>query len=138
VPKFKAQIEAGGVARPFKSYRPDFGDGEQRRDFIYVDDIVAVMLWLLDNPGVGGLFNVGTGKARSFLDMAHAVFKALGREPRLEFSDMPETMRDRYQYFTEASMGRLRKAGFSQPFTSLEDGVEDYVGNYLATPYPYR
>jgi ADP-L-glycero-D-manno-heptose 6-epimerase len=138
VPKFKAQIEASGVARPFKSYRPDFGDGEQRRDFIYVDDIVAVMLWLLDNPAVGGLFNVGTGKARSFLDMAHAVFKALGREPRLEFSDMPETMRDRYQYFTEASMGRLRKAGFSQPFTSLEDGVEDYVGNYLATPYPYR
>jgi ADP-L-glycero-D-manno-heptose 6-epimerase len=138
VPQFKAQIEAGGVARLFKSYRPDYRDGEQRRDFIHVDDTVAVMLWLLDHPEVNGLFNVGTGAARSFLEMTHAIFKALDREPRVEFVDMPESMRDRYQYFTEANVGRLRQAGFIRPFTSLEDGVADYVRNYLAAPYPYR
>jgi ADP-L-glycero-D-manno-heptose 6-epimerase len=138
VPQFKAQIETGGVARLFKSYRPDYGDGEQRRDFVHVDDAVAVMLWLLDNPEIDGLFNVGTGTARSFLDMTHAIFKALGREPRIEFVDMPESMRDRYQYFTEADIGRLRQAGFARPFTSLEDGVADYVRNYLSAPYPYR
>ena len=125
------------MARLFKSYRPDYRDGEQRRDFIHVDDTVAVMLWLLDHPEVNGLFNVGTGAARSFLEMTHAIFKALDREPRVEFVEMPESMRDRYQYFTEANVGRLRQAGFTRPFTSLEDGVADYVRNYLAAPYPY-
>jgi ADP-L-glycero-D-manno-heptose 6-epimerase len=138
VPQFKAQIERTGVARLFKSYRPDYGDGEQRRDFVHVDDTVAVMLWLLDNPAANGLFNVGTGEARSFLDMTRAIFKALDREVRIEFVDMPETMRDRYQYFTEANVGRLRKAGFDRKFTRLEDGVGDYVANFLSAPYPYR
>jgi ADP-L-glycero-D-manno-heptose 6-epimerase len=137
VPQFKAQIEATGVARLFKSYRPDCGDGEQRRDFVHVDDAVAVMLWLLDTPLVSGLFNVGTGTARSFLDMTHAIFKALGREPRVEFVDMPDGMRDRYQYFTEARMERLRQAGYTRAPRTLEDGVGDYVATLLTT-YPYR
>jgi ADP-L-glycero-D-manno-heptose 6-epimerase len=138
VPQFKAQIEATGVARLFKSYRPDYRDGEQLRDFVHVDDTVAVMLWLLDNPAVNGLFNVGSGAARSFLDMARAIFAALGREPSIEFVEMPEGMRDRYQYFTQAEIGRLRNAGFTRPFATLEDGVADYVTNTLMAPFPYR
>jgi ADP-L-glycero-D-manno-heptose 6-epimerase len=138
VPQFHAQVAGGGSARLFRSYRPDYPDGGQRRDFIYVDDVTAVMLWLFDNPEVSGLFNVGTGAARSFLDIANAIFAALGEEPRIQFIDMPEPLRDRYQYFTEARTDRLRKAGFTRPFTTLEQGVGDYVTRYLATQDPYR
>jgi len=138
VPQFHRQIASGGPARLFKSHRSDYPDGGQLRDFIHVDDTVAVMLWLFDNPEINGLFNVGTGKARSFLDMANAIFAALNAAPKVEFIDMPEAIRDRYQYFTEARANRLRAAGFQRPFTSLEQGVADYVTRYLTAPDPYR
>jgi ADP-L-glycero-D-manno-heptose 6-epimerase len=133
------QAKTTGKLRLFKSHRPDFADGAQLRDFIYVRDAVEVVLWLLDHPGVSGLYNLGTGKARSFLDLAHAVAKALpGRKVDIEFFDMPEALRHSYQSRTEAPMARLRAAGYDRPFTSLEDGVAHYVGNYLETPDPYR
>jgi len=138
VPQFHAQIVEQGTARLFRSHREGYADGGQSRDFIHVDDVVSVMLWLYDNPGVNGLFNVGTGVARSFLDMAHAIFAAMGREPSIAFVDMPVTLRDRYQYFTEARMQRLRATGYDRPFLTLEQGVTDYVANYLAAPDPYR
>lgn len=122
----------------FRSHNPDYADGEQVRDFIHVDDCVAVMLWLLDNPGINGLFNVGTGKARSFRDLAEALYAAAGRDPVIEFVDTPASIRDQYQYFTEAKTERLRDAGYAEPFISLEDGVFNYVKNYLATDDPYR
>jgi ADP-L-glycero-D-manno-heptose 6-epimerase len=128
---------AGKPVRLFKSYRPDFPDGGQKRDFIYVKDCVNIVLWFLDNPNVSGLYNVGTGKARSFEDLAKALCTALGREARIEYFDMPENLRNQYQYFTEARMDRLRKAGYTAPFTSLEDGVREYVQNYLAKEDPY-
>ena len=122
---------AGKPAKLFKSYRKEYADGGQLRDFIYVKDCVKVVLWLLDNPKISGLYNVGTGKARSFYDLALALFAALGKEPLIEYFEMPETMRDKYQYFTESRMEKLRKAGFTDEFTSLEEGVNDYVQNYL-------
>jgi len=132
------QVAAGAPARLFKSYRPDYPDGGQQRDFVWVDDCVAVMLWLLDRPDVTGLFNVGSGAARSWLDLAHAVFAAIGRTPAIEFIDMPESLRPKYQYFTEAPIDRLRAAGFDRPMTPLEDGVAAYVRGYLAAEDPYR
>jgi ADP-L-glycero-D-manno-heptose 6-epimerase len=138
VPQFHRQIVDLGVARLFKSYRDGCPDGGQKRDFIHVDDTVAIMLWLLDNPGINGLFNVGAGAARSFLDMAHAIFTALDRDPIIEFVDMPEPLRDHYQYFTEARVDRLRAAGYERPFVALEQGVADYIGNYLQAADPYR
>ncbi len=129
--------KAGKPAKLFKSYRPDFPDGGQSRDFIYVRDCVNVVLWLLDNAKVSGLFNVGTGQARSFDDLARALFAAVGREPNIEYCEMPETLRDKYQYFTQSNMDKLRKAGYIAPFTSLEDGVRDYVQNYLLKDDPY-
>jgi ADP-L-glycero-D-manno-heptose 6-epimerase len=124
-------VHAGKPARLFKSYHKEYKDGGQMRDFIYAKDCVNVVMWLLDNPGVNGLFNLGTGKARSFGDLARALFAALGKEPKIEYFDMPETLRDKYQYFTEAKMDHLRQAGYHAEFTSLEDGVRDYVQNYL-------
>jgi ADP-L-glycero-D-manno-heptose 6-epimerase len=121
----------------FHSYHPDYKDGGQLRDFIYVKDCVSVVLWLLDNPTVNGLFNVGTGKARSFEDLARATFAAVGKEPHITYVDMPEAIKNKYQYFTEAKMDRLKAAGYTKPFTSLEDGVKDYVQNYLMQPDPY-
>jgi ADP-L-glycero-D-manno-heptose 6-epimerase len=121
----------------FKSYRGEYADGGQLRDFVWVGDCVAVMLWLLDNPQVHGLFNVGSGKARSFADLAKAVYDAAGVAPQITYRDMPEAMRGRYQYFTEANLDKLRKTGFAAPTTSLEDGVRLYVQNYLAKPDPY-
>jgi ADP-L-glycero-D-manno-heptose 6-epimerase len=138
VPQFREQILATGSARLFKSYREGYADGGQLRDFVFVDDVVAMMLWLLDNPKVNGLFNAGSGVARSFADMANAVFAAMGREPAIEFVEMPETLRDRYQYFTEARMDRLRAAGYNRPPTRLEDGVGEYVTRYLNAADPYR
>jgi ADP-L-glycero-D-manno-heptose 6-epimerase len=133
-----AQAMAGEPVRLFRSDRPDYADGGQRRDFVQVDDCVAVVLWLLDNPDAGGLFNVGSGRARSWLELAHALFAALEREPRIEFVDMPDALRGRYQYYTEADLAKLRAAGYARPFTELEDGVAAYVRGYLAAPDPYR
>jgi len=132
------EIAAGRPVRLFKSHRNDYGHGEQTRDFIYVNDCVDVVLWLLDQPQVNGLFNLGTGTARTFLDLASATYQAMGAEPDIEFFDMPEDIRTRYQYFTEAPMERLRAAGYRKPFTALEDGVTDYVRNYLNADDPYR
>jgi ADP-L-glycero-D-manno-heptose 6-epimerase len=130
----KSYSEAGktGVIRLFKSYRSQFRDGEQRRDFLYVKDAVGMTLHLAANPAANGIFNIGSGEARTWNDLAHAVFSALGREPRIEYIDMPESIRDKYQYFTQADIGKLRAAGYDLPITSLEDAVQDYVVNYLA------
>ena len=127
----------GKTVRLFKSHRDGIGDGEQRRDFIYVDDAVAVMRWLLDTPSVSGIFNVGTGRARSFRDLISAMFRALGRPPDIEYVDMPPTIRDQYQYFTQAKVENLRKAGYNADFTSLEEGVNRYV-TFLNQPDRYR
>ena len=132
VHKSFGQVRATGVIRLFKSYRNDFRDGEQKRDFLYVKDAVAMTLHLAANEKAGGLFNIGSGAARTWLDLARAVFTALKREPKIEFIEMPESIRDKYQYFTEANLGRLHAAGYSAPITSLEDAVNDYVRNYLA------
>lgn len=126
------QVRETGVIRLFKSYRQDYRDGEQKRDFLYVKDAVAMTLHLAANEKAGGLFNIGSGSARTWLDLARAVFAALKREPKIEFIEMPESIRDKYQYFTEANLGRLRAAGYGAPVTSLEDAVSDYVRNYLA------
>ena len=128
----------GEPARLFRSHRADVPDGGQKRDFVYVRDCVDMMLWLYDHAEVSGLFNIGSGTARSFADLAAAVFRALGQEPRLDFVDTPAEIRDRYQYFTEARMDRLRAAGYTTPPTTLEDGVRDYVQRYLAAADPYR
>ncbi|MGZ3288034.1 MAG: ADP-glyceromanno-heptose 6-epimerase [Xanthobacteraceae bacterium] len=129
--------KAGKPVRLFKSHRDGIGDGEQKRDFIYVDDAVAVMRWLLDTPAVSGIFNVGTGKARSFRDLIAAMFRALGHAPNIEYIDMPPTIRDQYQYFTQAKVENLRKAGYNADFTSLEEGVNRYV-TFLNQPDRYR
>lgn len=121
----------------FKSDNPDYKDGEQLRDFIYVKDCVNVIEWLLENEQVSGLFNLGTGEARSFADLAKAMFAALNQQTRITFIDMPDELRNKYQYFTQANMERLRAAGYTKPFTSLEDGVRDYVANYLVNEDPY-
>lgn len=115
----------------FKSHRPEYPDGGQMRDFIWVGDCIEVMLWLLDNPKINGLFNLGTGKARTFEEVAKAVYTSAGKEPKITYRDMPEELRDRYQYFTEAKMEKLRSAGYSKPFTALEEGIRKYVQYYL-------
>lgn len=131
------EVRAGHPARLFRSDRSDLADGQQRRDFIWVGDVVKVMLWLYDNPDVSGLFNCGTGTARSYLDLAHAVCDAAGVPRAVEFVDMPESLRGQYQSYTCADMTRLRAVGYTAPFTSLEDGIARYVGDYLARPDPY-
>jgi ADP-L-glycero-D-manno-heptose 6-epimerase len=128
----------GHVVRLFKSHRPGIEDGDQRRDFIYVDDAVAVVRWLLDSPSVSGIFNVGTGQARSFRDMISALFRALGREPSIEYVDMPDAIRNQYQYFTQADVESVRRAGYNAGFTSLEDAVNRYVTRFLDTSDRYR
>lgn len=132
------QIKASGLVKLFRSHRPDFKDGQQLRDFIYVKDLVSVIGWMLHHmyahqwgKSKNGLYNLGTGKARSFYDLAANTFTAQGLEPNIEFVDMPEDIRDKYQYFTEANMAKLRAAGYDKPFSSLEEGVKDYVANYL-------
>jgi len=125
------EARAGRPIRLFKSHRAGIADGEQKRDFIYVDDAVAVVRWLLATPAVSGIFNVGTGQARSFRDLVTAIFGALGREPKIEYIDMPVSIRDAYQYFTQAETGNLRRIGFTADFTSVEEGVKRYVSNYL-------
>lgn len=131
------QLAAGERVRLFKSHNPNYEDGGQLRDFVYVKDCVQVISWLLDHPDTSGLFNLGTGQARSFLDLAHGVFAALDKKPEVEFIDTPERIRDKYQYFTQANMDKLFKAGFAQQFTPLESGVSDYVRTYLMSENPY-
>jgi len=132
VHKSYEQIKATGSVKLFKSYRPEYGDGEQLRDFIYVKDAVAMTLFFLENRTASGLFNCGTGQARSWNDLATAVFSAMHLPPVIEYIEMPETLRGKYQYFTQAQMARMRRAGYTQPFTSLEDGIREYVTSYLA------
>lgn len=121
----------GRPVKLFKSYNEKYKDGGQLRDFVYVKDCVKVVAWLLANPAVNGLFNIGTGKARSFEDLANATFTAVGKTPVISYIEMPENIRSKYQYWTEADMARLRAAGYTEPFASLEEGVKDYVQNYL-------
>lgn len=130
--------KAGAPVRLFKSHKAGVADGEQRRDFIYVDDAVAVARWLLDTPTVNGIFNVGTGKARSFRDMILAMFRALGLPPKIEYVDMPEAIRAQYQYFTQAEIENLRRAGYNGGFTALEDAVGTYVTRFLDCTDRYR
>ena len=130
--------KAGKPVRLFKSHRAGVGDGDQRRDFLFVDDAVAVVRWLLATPKVSGIFNVGTGHARSFRDLIAATFEALGRKPEIEYIAMPETIRDSYQYFTQASVDNLRAAGYNAGFTPLEQGVKRYVSAYLDQPDRFR
>jgi len=131
VHKSTAQVRAEGLIRLFKSHRPDYRDGEQKRDFLYVKDAVAMTLHLAATPSAQGLFNIGSGAARTWLDLANAVFAALDRPPDIRFIEMPETIRDKYQYFTEANLSRLRSAGYAAPVTPLEAAVTDYVRNHL-------
>ena len=130
-------VKAGRVVQLFKSHREGIADGDQRRDFIYVDDVVRVVMWLLATPSVSGIFNVGTGKARSFRDLISAMFRTLGRAPDIEYVDMPPAIRDQYQYFTQAKVENLRKAGYNADFTPLEEGVTRYV-TFLNQPDRYR
>ncbi|MCH7890757.1 MAG: ADP-glyceromanno-heptose 6-epimerase [Gemmatimonadetes bacterium] len=129
---------AGDPVTLFRSHDPDYPDGGQMRDFVYVEDCVAVMLWLLDHPDTSGLFNLGTGRARTFLDLIGSMFAALEMEPVLDWIDTPSEIRDRYQYHTQAEMGSLKKAGYHLEFMSVEDGVGAYVRLFLATDDPYR
>ncbi|MEY9753937.1 ADP-glyceromanno-heptose 6-epimerase [Bradyrhizobium yuanmingense] len=131
-------VRAGRVVQLFKSHREGIADGDQRRDFIYVDDVVRVVLWLLATPSVSGLFNVGTGKARSFKDLMLAAYAALGAKPNIEYIDMPEQIRGAYQYFTQSEVDRLLRAGYNGGFTTLEDAVKAYVGDYLDRPDRFR
>lgn len=131
-------VAAGRPVSLFTSHNPAYPDGGQMRDFVYVEDCVDVILWLLDHPRVNGIFNLGTGRARSFADLARAIAVAADVPSQIEFVPMPEAIRPNYQYFTEARMGRLREAGYDRPFTSIEDGVRRYVAQYLAGPDRYR
>jgi ADP-L-glycero-D-manno-heptose 6-epimerase len=130
--------KSGKTIKLFKSHRAGIADGEQKRDFIYVDDAVAVVRWLLDMPSISGIFNVGTGEARSFRDLMLALFTALKREPKIEYIDMPEQIRDSYQYFTRAETTNLRRAGYNANFTALEDAVRHYVTTFLDRSDRYR
>jgi ADP-L-glycero-D-manno-heptose 6-epimerase len=131
------EISDSGKAVLFRSHNPDYPDGGQKRDFVWVGDCVDIALWLADHPSTQGIFNVGTGEARTFEDLARSVFRAMGRDADIEFVETPEAIRDRYQYFTQADMSRLRNAGYSRPSTSLEDGVGQYIRDYLMAADPY-
>lgn len=138
------QIESAGFVKLFKSHHPAYKDGEQLRDFIYVKDVIAVITWMMQRMtdqhwdiAHNGLYNLGTGRARTFADLVKATFAGMDLEPKIEFIDMPEDIRDKYQYFTEADMQKLKSAGYHEPFYSLEEGVVDYVRNYLRTKALY-
>ena len=125
------QIKATGKVRLFKSHRPDYKDGQQFRDFIYIKDAVDMTLFFMDNPQISGLFNIGTGKARNWNDLVKAVFTAMDKTPNIEYIDMPESIRNQYQYFTQAETTKLKQAGCKKQNTSLEDAIKDYVQNFL-------
>ena len=126
------QINSNGRVRLFKSHRPDFKDGEQKRDFLYVKDAVDMTLFFFDNPKTAGIYNLGAGRARSWNDLAKAVFAAMGKSPNIEYIDMPDSVRNQYQYFTEADISKLRSTGYEKQITSLEEAAKDYVVHYLA------
>ena len=138
VSKYFGAIKRGETIDLFRSYRPDYADGEQLRDFVYVTDITGVILWLMDKQADVGLLNLGSGKARSFLDLVGSIFDSLGLERRIRFVEMPEAMRPRYQYFTEADQTRLRAAGYNKPGTELEAAVGHFVSTHLDTEDQYR
>ncbi len=125
------QIKEKGSMKLFRSHNPDFKDGEQLRDFIYVKDVVSVGLFFMKNKKMSGIFNLGTGQARTFLALTEATFDAMGQKPDISFIDTPADIRDKYQYYTQAEMAKLRSAGYEKEFISLEEGVNDYVKNYL-------
>ncbi|MCD4829758.1 MAG: ADP-glyceromanno-heptose 6-epimerase [Candidatus Cloacimonetes bacterium] len=131
------QIRDTGKVKLFRSDHEDYADGEQKRDFIYVKDVARVVNWLLEHPAVNGLFNLGSGRAHTWLDLANATFLAMERRPQIEFVDMPEELKGRYQYFTEACMDRLRASGCDMAFVKLEEAVADYIRGYLLTTDPY-
>ncbi len=137
VHKSWGQIRATGKVKLFKSHRPDYTDGGQMRDFVYVKDCVDALWWFLKNPQVTGIYNLGTGKARSWNDLVTAVFSALGRQPEIEYIEMPEAIRNQYQYYTEARMEKIQAAGYERPFSGLEEAVRDYVCTYLEREDPY-
>jgi ADP-L-glycero-D-manno-heptose 6-epimerase len=132
------QISSGAHATLFKSHHADYPDGGQQRDFVWVDDVVDIMLWLYDQPKISGIFNAGSGQARSFADLANAVYAALGKEAALRYIEMPQALRGNYQYFTQATLERLRKAGYAKPATPLEEGVRRYVQDFLTQSDIYR
>jgi len=132
------EAKAGSPVRLFKSHRPGIADGDQQRDFIYVDDVVAVVLWLTQTPRVSGLFNVGTGRPSSFRDMITAMFAAMRRAPNIEYIAMPESIRDSYQYFTQASVEKLQRAGYNGGFTPIKEAVKRYVTGFLDQPDRFR
>lgn len=136
---FKAfhQIKETGKVRLFKSYLPQYPDGGQLRDFVYVKDCIDVLWWLFKNQDVNGIFNLGTGKARTWNDLIHAVFAAMNIQPNIEYIEMPESLRNQYQYFTQAEMNKLKEYGYPVDFSSLEDSVRDYVVNYLQQTDPH-
>lgn len=130
-------IEKNEEVKLFKSYHKDYADGWQLRDFVWVGDIVDVILWLLEHKEVSGLFNIGAGEARSFYDLAASAWRAMGKEPKIGYKDMPEELRGKYQYYTKANLTKLRAAGYNKPMTKLEDGVAEYVKNYLSKADSY-
>ncbi|HEY5071890.1 MAG TPA: ADP-glyceromanno-heptose 6-epimerase [Caulobacteraceae bacterium] len=130
-------VAAGRTVKLFRSYNQAYPHGGQQRDFVYVFDVAEVVAWLAEHGEVNGVFNFGSGRARSFQELAEAMFKAAGCEPRIEYIEMPKALRERYQYFTEARMDRLRQAGFGGELTSMEDGIGNYVGRYLSQPDRY-
>ncbi len=132
------KVREGHAVQLFKSYRKDVPDGGQKRDFVYVRDAADVTRWLFENPQVNGIYNLGSGHARTFEDMARQVFEAAGKNAQIEYTPMPPAIRDKYQYFTEAKMERLAAAGYERPLTSLEEGIGEYVGRFLSQPDPYR
>lgn len=131
------KIKAGESAKLFKSYNPSYDHGGQKRDFVYVKDCVDLMLWFLENPEHSGLYNCGTGQARTYKEVALATFASANMEPKIEYVPMPDQLRGKYQYFTEADMNKVRRIGYTKAFHSLEEGVKDYVQNYLAHEDPY-
>ena len=132
------KVVAGETVSLFRSHNPNYADGGQLRDFVYVDDVVDIVEFLLQSPEVSGIFNAGSGQARSFADLARATFSAAGKPASIDYIDMPEVIRDRYQYFTQARMDRIRAAGFEGQSTPLEEGVRRYVQDFLSKPDPYR
>lgn len=126
------QITKSGQLKLFRSHNPDYNDGEQLRDFVYVKDVVKVCVFMMGNRPESGIYNLGTGQARTFLDLGKSTFAAMGIQEKIEFIDTPADIRDKYQYFTQADMSKLRKAGYTEEFMTLEDGISDYVKNYLS------
>jgi ADP-L-glycero-D-manno-heptose 6-epimerase len=131
VKKAFEQIMETGKVQLFKSYKAEYADGEQKRDFLYVKDAVKIIMYLIDNPEINGLYNVGSGKAQSWNDLVNAVFKAVNRKPNIEYIDMPEHLKEKYQYFTECNMAKLQTAGYHEAPMSLDKAIKDYVINYL-------